>query len=202
MKICSICKNLLDESLFHKNKISKDGLDSRCKNCKRQIQIDNIDKHRESSRKYRNNNPEVDKEYWNKNKDKINEYRRSEEYKSKNKIRQNNRYKTDPVYRLNKCMHSNVSGCITSKGLRKRNRKWEELVGYTKKDLMQHIESKLKEGMTWNNYGEWHIDHIKPKSWFRYSSTDDKEFKECWALSNLQPLWANENKSKGNRYSG
>ena len=50
--------------------------------------------------------------------------------------------------------------------------------------------------MTWKNHGKWHIDHIVPKSFFRYKNTDDVEFKYCWSLDNLQPLWAKDNFSK------
>lgn len=70
--------------------------------------------------------------------------------------------------------------------------------------LMEHLEKNFKGGMTWENYGEngWEIDHIEPDSWFRYNSFDDEEFKKAWALSNLQPMWAAQNRSKGNRYKG
>ena len=53
--------------------------------------------------------------------------------------------------------------------------------------------------MSWDNYGEWEIDHIKPINSFYYQSTDDLSFKECWKLENLQPLWKCENKEKANR---
>ena len=56
--------------------------------------------------------------------------------------------------------------------------------------------------MSWDNAGEWHIDHIIPDSWFNYKSIEDQQFKDCWALNNLQPMWKLENISKGNRYSG
>ena len=52
--------------------------------------------------------------------------------------------------------------------------------------------------MTWDNYGEWHVDHIRPIS--NFTLIDDPEFKECWALSNLQPLWSIDNFSKSPRY--
>lgn len=74
---------------------------------------------------------------------------------------------------------------------------WEDIVGYTIKDLMRHLERKFKLGMTWDNYGKWHIDHIIPVSAFSYTSIDDIDFKRCWALKNLQPLWHWENESKG-----
>ena len=53
--------------------------------------------------------------------------------------------------------------------------------------------------MTWDNYGEWHIDHIIPISYFDYSSYDDETFKICWDLNNLQPLWAKDNLIKSNK---
>jgi len=69
---------------------------------------------------------------------------------------------------------------------------------------MVHLESQFKPGMNWENYGKygWHIDHIRPQSWFKFESKNDPEFKICWALSNLQPLWAKENSFKGNRFEG
>ena len=74
---------------------------------------------------------------------------------------------------------------------------------YTVEELMAHLESLFKEGMTWDNYGTyWHIDHIRPKSWYVFESVEDPAFKECWALSNLQPLEATINLAKGNRYEG
>lgn len=78
---------------------------------------------------------------------------------------------------------------------------WEQLTGYTLKNLMYHLEFQFKPGMTWENYGKngWHIDHIKPRSSFFYKCAQDQEFKQCWALSNLQPLWASQNISKGNK---
>jgi hypothetical protein len=53
--------------------------------------------------------------------------------------------------------------------------------------------------MTWDNYGEWHVDHKIPMNSFQFESTDDIGFKECWKLSNLQPLWGPENLSKGTK---
>lgn len=72
-------------------------------------------------------------------------------------------------------------------------------MGYSYESLISHLESQFKEGMTWENYGKWHVDHKIPVSFFQFNSTDDVEFKMCWRLENLQPLWAKENQSKGNR---
>ncbi len=83
----------------------------------------------------------------------------------------------------------------------RKNKHWEELVGYTLAELMSHIESQFTEGMTWDKFlnGEIHIDHIIPISRFNYSTYSDIDFTRCWALSNLQPMWAKENMSKGNK---
>lgn len=87
------------------------------------------------------------------------------------------------------------------KGLKqgKSGRHWESLVGYTAIELKAHLEGLFRDGMTWENYGEWHIDHRIPKSTFNYTKTSDLDFEKCWALDNLQPLWAHDNISKGDR---
>lgn len=51
--------------------------------------------------------------------------------------------------------------------------------------------------MTWDNFGDWHIDHILPLSSFNYSTPDEPDFKSAWALTNLRPIWAKENLEKG-----
>ena len=50
--------------------------------------------------------------------------------------------------------------------------------------------------MIWGNYGDWHIDHKIPISAFNFTKPEHEDFKRCWALSNLQPLWAKDNISK------
>ena len=114
--------------------------------------------------------------------------------------------KSTPEKRLQARIRHNVRGLINQK-LKKRpfskNRKSTfDILGYTSIDLMKHLESQFTEGMLWDNYGEWHIDHIIPDSWFNYTSLNDEDFKKSWNLNNLQPLWAAENHSKGDRYSG
>jgi len=97
-------------------------------------------------------------------------------------------------------IHESMSSMIYLALKEKKNRyKWEDLVGYTCKDLMTHLESQFKDGMSWDNKGKWHIDHIIPRSRFHFDSPEDTEFKQCWALNNLQPLWAEDNLAKRNR---
>lgn len=84
----------------------------------------------------------------------------------------------------------------------KVGRSWENLAGYTVEDLMRHLEVLLLPGMNWSNYGfrGWHIDHIRPVASFRYDSYDHPQFRECWSLSNLQPLWAVDNLRKRDKW--
>ena len=60
-----------------------------------------------------------------------------------------------------------------------------------------YIEDNFKEGMTWENHGEWHIDHIKPCC--SYNLEDEEEQKTCFNYTNLQPLWAIDNLVKGGK---
>lgn len=78
--------------------------------------------------------------------------------------------------------------------------KWEKYLGYSTEEFRERIESLFREGMGWENHGEWHIDHIKPIWKFEFSSEEDEGFRRCWALANLQPLWAEENFKKNRTY--
>jgi len=83
----------------------------------------------------------------------------------------------------------------------KAGHKWEKLVGYTVNDLKLHLEKQFKNGLTWERFFNegYQIDHIKPKSLFKYNEPEETEFKQCWALKNLHPLEKIENIRKGNR---
>jgi len=78
---------------------------------------------------------------------------------------------------------------------------WEDLLGYNTDDLKTHLQKRFTKGMTWQKFmnGEIHIDHVVPVSAFSFDNLHDSEFKRCWNLKNLQPLWAKENLSKGDR---
>lgn len=104
--------------------------------------------------------------------------------------------KKDPQFRL----RINV-GLSIYKAIRahKAGRNWELLVGYTLHELTSHLEKQFTDGMAWNNYGKWHIDHIIPVSAFNYTLPEHIDFKRCWALKNLQPLWAIDNIKKGKK---
>jgi hypothetical protein len=85
------------------------------------------------------------------------------------------------------------------KGIIKKSESTQILVGCTIEELWIHLEKQFKPGMTKENHGKWHVDHIKPCSSF--DLTKASEQRECFHYTNLQPLWASENLSKGNRIS-
>ena len=105
----------------------------------------------------------------------------------------NQRRKKIAGVRLEGAMRSSISNGLKGK---KNGRHWETLAGYTIKELMDHLEKLFQQGMTWANYGEWHLDHIIPRAAFYYSDVDDIDFKRCWGLENLQPLWKEDNYKK------
>lgn len=174
---------------------------------------------REANKQWYFNNLEkslqYNKDYYAENKEKINEINKawrlknkSKEYEDHKKWRANNksllreqakRAKTKKRSTAKGKLSSNIAVGIYLSVVRgsKNNKKWESLVGYTVDDLKKHLENKFKDGMTWENYGKWHIDHIIPLSAFNFQTPLDTDFKKAWALKNLQPLWAVENIKKG-----
>lgn len=117
---------------------------------------------------------------------------------SHQKWRKANPIKKSSKSYLNCCIRAVVAFSIKGN---KNGRSWEKLVGYSLEDLRRHIEKHFSPGMSWNNYGKWHIDHIIPKSAFNFLYPEDIDFEKCWALKNLQPLWAKDNLSKHNKLS-
>lgn len=106
------------------------------------------------------------------------------------------RYNSDPAFALKQRMRSALYKAL---GRGKLGRRTEELLGYTLAQLAEHLERQFKPGMTWENRGRWHIDHIRPLASFEITGPDDVAFKEAWALTNLRPIWAKDNLSKRHR---
>ena len=74
----------------------------------------------------------------------------------------------------------------------------KQLLGCTTEELRSFLEAQFVDGMSWTNYGQWHVDHIRPCASF--DLTDPAQQRECFHFSNLQPLWAEENLSKGDKW--
>lgn len=93
-------------------------------------------------------------------------------------------------------MRRRVNQALKHQGTIKSNHTMD-YVGCSKEELVKHIESKFKGGMSWDNYGlkGWHIDHIIPLC--SYDLTIDKNRYTAFHYTNLQPLWAKDNLKKG-----
>lgn len=130
------------------------------------------------------------------------EYKRK--YRSNpEKIELENRYvrekiKSDPVFRIQRNVSKAVWQALKINGSGKSHPTWKALP-YTPQELKEHIEKQFEPWMTWDNHGEWHIDHIYPQSKLPYDSLDHPNFQKCWALENLQPLCAIKNIKKSDK---
>jgi hypothetical protein len=108
------------------------------------------------------------------------------------------RSRTDPSFQLDRRMRSLMWASLKKN---KGGRSWQDLAGYSVDDLRSHIEKQFRDGMSWELFlsGEIHIDHKIPRSVFNYSSPENLDFKRCWSLENLQPMWAIDNIKKSNK---
>ena len=165
----------------------------------RQYYLDNKEKSRERDRKRHKNNPHRHRDRYSNNVEYHREYYKNYYSKlPKEELRaiyrkKYERMRANPKSKLNDNIGNSIR--IALKG-KKAGRHWETLVGYTLNELIGHLEFLFDELMSWQNYGSyWHIDHIKPQSLFTID-----EFKQCWALDNLQPLEAIANMRKSNKY--
>tara|TARA_R110000851_G_scaffold33896_4_gene90401 strand:+ start:7282 stop:7899 length:618 start_codon:yes stop_codon:yes gene_type:complete len=104
------------------------------------------------------------------------------------------RYMVDPEFRCAQNMRWIVKRMAKSDETKERKRTREAL-GYSAKELKEHLEKQFQPGMSWDNHGEWHIDHIIPISAHIQSGETNPKVVNC--LTNLRPMWAKENISKG-----
>ena len=151
----------------------------------------------------KNNKEEISikrKQYRENNKEKIKQWKQSPAGRLSCKKTQIKRYSTLKG-RLGQRMGINICNSLKRAGSSKNGCHWETIVGYTVDKLKQHLGSLFTEGMNWGNYGygkdKWCIDHKKPIASFDYDNPSHLNFKKCWALRNLQPMWCSENFSKG-----
>jgi hypothetical protein len=173
MKTCRRCQKTQPETteFFQLDKRGKNGFNSRCKKCTRDVAGEwrraNKDLVRQRAKKYAI-----------KRKDKAKEYR-LKYYQTKLKI--------DPFYRACGNIRRRAKEVLKTGAN-------SSTLGCNGKQLKTHLESQFVPGMTWENYGEWHIDHIYPLS-VAYAKGPES-FKKACHYTNLQPLWAVDNLRK------
>ena len=104
----------------------------------------------------------------------------------------------DPSLKLLAYVRGRIRAVLKRKRARKVDRT-EKLLGCSAQELKTHLEARFTEGMSWGNYGRWHVDHIKPCCSF--DLTKPEEQAACFHYTNLQPLWAEDNFKKSGRYT-
>ena len=209
---CRSCKKKLVQEKFYTN---LGHLESICKEC-RKVKYSNggfkspeerkayYEKHKakylkggkyfyaEKNRKYYQKNKErikkVVAEYQQKNKKKYNKH--NTEYKKR-------RYARDPAYRARINLRKSLKRAINKIGGEKCHQ-FSTLLGCSYEEFSSHLESQFTAGMSWENYGEWHIDHIRPLASFNLLEREEQL--KCCNYTNLQPLWARDNLVKSDAW--
>jgi hypothetical protein len=182
MKYCYTCLRTLDKSCFSKHKMSKDGLNTICKECRcestRKYYKENVTDITEKKVVYRKNN-------W-------------DYILNRQKIYIKNRNEKDPIFKLSGNLRRRLSSYIKYKGFsRKISESTQKMIGCSPQELRDYLESKFIDGMSWDNYGYdgWHLDHIIPLC----TANTKEEVIKLNHYTNLQPLWAVDNMRKGGR---
>ena len=220
MRVCRKCKIEKPFSEYYKAACNKDGYKNTCKICEnfqaklykreyykipenrlRMNKVDNISRIRRKLNnpiEFINKKKISDTKYYRLNKDKIDLQKK--EYRARTKDARNTyirkwqkeQNETNIQFKLARMLRSRVRAAL------KNNKKSGSAVkdlGCSLKFLKDYLENKFKKGMTWDNHGKWHLDHIKPL--IKFDLLDRREFLEAIHYTNLQPLWAKENMSKG-----
>ena len=106
-------------------------------------------------------------------------------------------YKANPHARFILAVRKRISGFMEIKKMTKRNKTFH-MIGCTPQELIKHIEKQFHPGMNWDNWSVhgWHLDHIIPLD----SGKNQEEVEKLCHYTNLQPLWAKENRKKSNKY--
>ncbi len=197
LKKCYICKKDKKLTNFYKDKTKKSGLSSKCKECSKELSKINRQNNKEKylnyskeyykqnkdyffiyNKEYRENNVSKYKKYKQENKDKINKY-------------QKKRRDNDPLFKLKCYLRTRVYSILKEN----KDKSTEKLLGDSFGRVKKYIESTFTEGMTWENYGEWHVDHKIPLA----SANTKNEVEKLFHYTNLQALWATDNLSKGSK---
>jgi hypothetical protein len=186
----------LTPEYYNKRKDTSDGYVNDCRECRLKYK-----------KNYRKNNKEFLKEkrkeyYWNNRElqlKKSGEWRKknNREWKKNNRERINNnkkeRLKTDPLFKMKVTIRKTIRKSFKRKGWNK-NSKTQKLLGCSFPEFKTYIEELFQEGMSFDNYGEWHYDHIVPLS----TATCEDDLFRLNHYTNLQPLWAEDNLRKSN----
>ncbi len=221
MKECLKCKILKDINEFFKNKNNKDGYANLCKICQKEINKLRYDikkneiklktnkyyhanksflkeKIKNNNIKFKTQNPNYDKIYYEKSKEKINKYYYSWVEKNREKVNEYQRKYQKEWNKKNKHIqlwinlisrYLKINKCV-------KNKNTLNELKFTYNEFKENITSKFENWMSWENYGDWELHHNVPLSWFKENTppyiTND--------LRNLYPLIKSENRKIKNKY--
>lgn len=166
MKTCSKCTQAKPVAEFNKSVGFKDGKYSWCKECKRHYDRKRWLERREEPG-FKQNKAEYDKHY-------------NRDVRFKN-----------PKNRIKRALRCRLYQAIIHKY---RSQRTKDLLGCEWKQFMEHLESQFQKGMSFENYGKWHVDHIRPVNTFDLNK--EEEVKRCFHYTNLRPLWAHDNQTR------
>jgi len=198
--ICKICRQKNDKEYYRKNKKriqkrsnlyyhnNKDRVLPRMKTYYHKNKDKIRQQVKKNRQKYRKKINMKERKYYQKPKVKERIKIRRKGYQPKVRANANKRYKNDIGYRLVRVLRGRVQAALKN-GYKSKTT--IELLGCSIKECKNHLEKQFNEGMTWENYGKWHVDHILPCNTF--DLTKPEEQKKCFHYSNLRPLWAEEN---------
>jgi hypothetical protein len=200
-KICGQCAEKKEITEYHKNKIKSDGLCLYCKQCIKAYQTKNRDKISKQRKQYKIDNKHKIIKWREDNKERSKPIVKAWKEKNRAKLNQiqRDRCKTDISFKVGRNLRGRINRAIKNTNNYK-SEKTINLLGCSIDELKIHLEKQFKDGMSWSNYGfyGWHIDHIKPCVTFDLSNPEEQKI--CFHYTNLQPLWAKENLSKGARF--
>lgn len=205
LKVCSTCKESLPHSAFRRNARLPDGLAHWCRRCSNAYQRAWVARNKEKvatySRDKRNRDLDAarrrERELYAANREaKVAKASRWNKENRERRAAAERERRKNPVHAL----HGRVSAALRQQFRRgKGGQRTEALVGWAMTDLRDHLARQFVKGMGWHNVSEWHIDHIIPLCSFNIEGPECPEFRRAWALTNLRPLWAADNMSKGPR---
>lgn len=169
------------------------GCDDCLKIAGRRYDIENPDKKKARRLAWNRANPEKVKQH------DARKYAKNREHcVARQVIYRRRRLDTDTAYRILHNLRSRTRDAITGRHGAVKDLTTLKLIGCTIEHLQSYFEPLFTPGMTWDNYGEWHIDHIRPCASF--DLTDPAQQRECFHYTNLQPLWAEDNIRKSDNW--
>ena len=180
-KVCTRCREWQPLLEYHASKGTYDNLQTRCKQC----------------------TIIITKKYCDKNRESINARARTPERRARNNARVNQRMEMHTGFRILNALRCRLRDALKRTSTKKTHHTIA-LLGCSISKFKTHLQSLFQPGMTWDNYGRidgircWELDHIRPCASFDLA--DSQQQKECFHYTNLQPLWASENRCKSDSW--